>query len=109
MKQLPQRRRSAATRPTKKRSLQSYEGLLDGLPIGVLLLSQDGVISAMNAEGARLCGGCDWISGHHFRTVAAADRIEPDAIRQLYSAFIARGNPGNQPRTLQQGRGRDSG
>ncbi|THJ21723.1 MAG: response regulator [Nitrospira sp. CG24D] len=57
MKQVPQRRRSAATRPTKKRSPQSYEGLLDGLPIGVLLLSPDGVISAMNAEGARLCGG----------------------------------------------------
>ncbi len=57
MKQLPQRQRSASTRPTKKRPPQSYEGLLDGLPIGIILLSQDGVISAMNAEGARLCGG----------------------------------------------------
>ncbi|SPP65174.1 hybrid sensor histidine kinase/response regulator [Nitrospira lenta] len=57
MKPLPQRRRPASTRPTKKRSLQSYEGLLDGLPIGVILVSPDGDISAMNAEGARLCGG----------------------------------------------------
>ena len=56
MKQLPQRRRSAPTRSTKQRSPQSYEGLLDGLPIGVLLLSPAGVISAMNAEAARLCG-----------------------------------------------------
>jgi len=57
MKQRPQRRRSASSRPTKKRSPQSYEGLLDGLPIGVILLSPVGVISAMNAEGVRLCGG----------------------------------------------------
>jgi signal transduction histidine kinase/CheY-like chemotaxis protein/HPt (histidine-containing phosphotransfer) domain-containing protein len=30
---------------------------LDGLPIGIILLSPDGAIAAMNAEGARLCGG----------------------------------------------------
>lgn len=56
MKQLPQGRRPASIRPVKKRPAQEYQGLLDGLPIGVILLSQDGVIAAMNAESARLCG-----------------------------------------------------
>ncbi|MCC6141069.1 MAG: response regulator [Nitrospira sp.] len=56
MKQLPERRRSATHRPAKKRPAQRHQGLLDGLPIGVILLDQDGVIAAMNAESARLCG-----------------------------------------------------
>ncbi|HEX7765334.1 MAG TPA: response regulator, partial [Nitrospira sp.] len=30
---------------------------MEGLPIGIILLSPVGVISAMNGEGARLCGG----------------------------------------------------
>ncbi len=109
MKQLPQRRRSAATRPTKKRSLQSYEGLLDGLPIGVLLLSQDGVISAMNAEGARLCGeaATGYIGASFPELWQQRTGLNSDAIRQLIQQVYRERQPRQPaPVTLQQGRGR---
>ena len=56
MKRLSPRQRTAAARPVTKSPAPAYEGLLDGLPIGVIVLTAGGIIQAMNAEGARLCG-----------------------------------------------------
>ena len=56
MKHRPSHRRAAPRRVMPVPS-QSYDGLLDGLPIGVVLLNDQGIIHTMNAEGARLCGG----------------------------------------------------
>lgn len=57
MKRVPAKRRSSPPRPAKKSAAPPYEGLLDGLPMGVILLSGQHVIHSMNAEAARLCGG----------------------------------------------------
>lgn len=108
MKQLPPRRRSAAPRTTKKRSPQSYEGLLDGLPIGVILLSPDGVISAMNAEGARLCGGAasGYIGAAFPELWQQLTGLNPDVTRQLVQQ-VHRDKLPRQPAQviLRQGRG----
>jgi signal transduction histidine kinase/CheY-like chemotaxis protein/HPt (histidine-containing phosphotransfer) domain-containing protein len=109
MKQLPPRRRSAASRTTEKRSPQSYEGLLDGLPIGIILLSPDGIISAMNAEGARLCGGdATGYLGASFPVLwRQLTGLNSDATGQLIQQ-VHRDKLPRQPAQviLQQGRGR---
>jgi len=109
MKQLPQRRRSASTRPVKKRSPQSYEGLLDGLPIGVLLLSPAGVISAMNAEGARLCGaaGTGYIGALFPELWEQLTGLNAAITRQLIQQIHREKQP-RQPEQviIRQGRGR---
>ncbi|NOS78665.1 MAG: response regulator [Nitrospira sp.] len=109
MKQPPPRRRSAIPRAAKKPSSQSYERLLEGLPIGVILLSPDGGIAAMNAEGARLCGGAatGYIGASFPELWQQLTGLNSDATRQLiYQVYRER-----QPRQpaqviLQQGRGR---
>lgn len=55
MKRLPSKRRSSPRR-VAPRPAQSYDSLLDGLPIGVVLLNDQGVIQTINAEAARLFG-----------------------------------------------------
>ncbi|MEQ1792844.1 MAG: response regulator [Nitrospira sp.] len=59
MKRLPASRRTAVPRQATKEASPpyAYEGLLDGLPLGVILLGTAHVIHSMNAEAARLCGG----------------------------------------------------
>jgi len=57
MKRLPASRRTAVPRQATKSASHSYVGLLDGLPMGVILLNAHDVIQTMNAEAARLCGG----------------------------------------------------
>lgn len=109
MKQLPQRRRSAPTRSTKQRSPQSYEGLLDGLPIGVLLLSPAGVISAMNAEAARLCGraGAGYVGARFPDLWEQLTGVNSSITGQLIQQVHRQKQP-RQPAQviIQQGRGR---
>lgn len=62
MKRPSANRRPAISRQVKQSSSHSYEGLLDGLPMGVILVNAAHGIHAMNAEAGRLCGGS--ASGH---------------------------------------------
>ena len=109
MKQRPHRQGSASTRPTRKRSAQPYEGLLDGLPIGVILMSPDGVISAMNAEGARLCGGAatGYIGAPFPELWQHLTSLNADVTRQLIQQVHREKQP-RQPAqvSIQQGLGR---
>ncbi|MEY4527924.1 MAG: hypothetical protein RL768_1643, partial [Nitrospirota bacterium] len=57
MKRPSANRRPAISRQIKQCSSYSYEGLLDGLPMGVILVNVAHGIHAMNAEAGRLCGG----------------------------------------------------
>lgn len=57
MKRPSANRRTTVFRQATQSSSHSYEGLLDGLPMGVILLSASHIIRTMNAEAARLCGG----------------------------------------------------
>jgi hypothetical protein len=57
MKRLPVSRRTPVPHQAEMSPSPSYEGLLDGLPMGVILLNANDVIHTMNAEAARLCGG----------------------------------------------------
>ncbi|MEK7868687.1 MAG: PAS domain-containing protein, partial [Nitrospirota bacterium] len=109
MKQLPPRRRPAASRTTKKQSPQLYEGLLDGLPIGIILLSQDGAIAAMNAEGARLCGGdaTEYLGASFPVLWRQLTGLNSDATGQLIQQVHSEKQP-RQPAQviIRQGRGR---
>ena len=62
MKRPSAKRRTPVSRQAKPSASPSYDGLLDGLPMGVILLNASHVIQTMNAEAARLCGGPS--SGH---------------------------------------------
>ena len=54
MKRPSAKRRTPVSRQAKPSASPSYDGLLDGLPMGVILLNASHVIQTMNAEAARL-------------------------------------------------------